>query len=210
MQKNQFVILGAQASGKGTQAGLLGKKLKIPVISMGDLLRAESECQTRRGRIIKSIMRAGKFVPVEITNEIIKEGLSEPKTKRGFIIDGYPRQIAQAKFLGQLVPDVRAILIKISDKEAKKRIAGRRICEKCEENYNLISKPPKKRGTCDLCGGRLIQRHDDRPKIVARRLKLFHKETEPVLNYFRRQNKLIEIDGEKSIADVARELLRKV
>ena len=210
MKHKKFVVLGAQASGKGTQAEILSKKFKIPIIGMGALLRAESRRKTPRGRLIHSIIRTGKFVPFQITNKLIKNQISRPAARRGFVIDGYPRHIVQAKFLSQIAPGIRVILIKISDTEAKKRIAGRRVCAKCGDIYNLIADVPKKRGVCNSCGGRLVLREDDQPKIVKARLKLFHQETEPVLKYFARRGELIEAGGAKTIAEVAREINKKI
>jgi adenylate kinase len=209
MKEKKFVILGAQASGKGTQAEILGKKLKIPVIGMGDLLRAEGKRKTARGRLINSIINVGGFVPFEITNNLIEREIARVG-RRGFIIDGYPRHMIQARFLNELVPEIRIIFIKISDKEAKKRISSRRICAKCGKIFNLITDRPKKNGLCDFCGGRLILRDDDKPRAINRRLRFFHKETEPVLKFFSARGRVIEVNGEQPIKKVAREIFKKI
>jgi len=210
MKNKKFVILGAQASGKGTQAEILSKRLKIPIFGMGEMLHAEGERETPRGRKIRAIIRRGGFVPFAITNELIKKRVAGPKARRGFIIDGYPRHIVQARFLNRLVSDIRVIYIKIFDKEAKRRISGRRVCGKCGEIYNLTVKPPKRKGLCDSCGGRLVTREDDKPKAIRTRLGLFHRETEPVIKYFARLGKLVEIDGKQSIEGVAKEIEKKL
>lgn len=210
MKHTKFIILGIQASGKGTQAAILSKKLGIPTVSMGDKLRAERKLDTPRGKLIRSLIDEGKFVPNEISNGIAKDYIESPEAKGGFILDGYPRTIEQARFLDSLVPHIRAIIINISDDEARKRLVNRRICSKCGTNFNLISLPPKKEGVCDLCGGALIQRDDDKPGVIEDRLKKFHKETEPISDYYRQHKEFVEINGEQSVEDVAAEIEKKV
>ena len=203
-------MLGIQASGKGTQAAFISKRLGIPTVSMGDKLRAERELPTPRGQLIRSLIDAGKFVPDEISNGIAKDYLESAEAERGFILDGYPRNLSQAKILDTLAPHIRAIVINISDDEARRRLLNRRVCSKCGANFNLLSQPPKKEGICDKCGSPLIERDDDQPGIIETRLRRYHEETEPIIAYYKKRGEFIEINGEQSVEDVAKEIEQKI
>lgn len=210
MKHTKFIMLGIQASGKGTQAAILAKKLGIPTVSMGDKLRAERKLDTPRGKFIRSLIDEGKFVPDEISNGIAKDYIESSEAQKGFILDGFPRTLRQAEFLDSLVPHIRAIIINISDDEARRRLVNRRVCSKCGANYNLIFQPPEQEGICDKCGGALIQRDDDRREIIEDRLGRFHEETEPISKYYKEREEFVEINGEQSVEDVAGEIEIKI
>jgi adenylate kinase len=199
---NQITIMGPQGSGKGTQAQLLSKKLKIPALSMGDVIRAEIEKKTKIGKQIKPYVKKGELVPFGLNNQLLVQRLNEKDLQDGFILDGYPRNLEQAEFLDKIVNLTHAINIEISDKEAIGRLGGRRTCKKCATVYHIRYKPPKKEGVCDDCGSELYIREDDYPKAIRQRLRIYHKETEPVLKHYQKKGVLYKIDGEKNIKDV--------
>ena len=207
-----LIFFGPPASGKGTQADKLGEKLNLPVISPGELLRHEKDCGTKIGEQAGKIIDKGRMVPDKIIEEIIDKRLAKKDARRGFILDGYPRTIGQLKFLNKRFKNIAsakdavlAIYIKISAKEAKRRIGGRRVCD-CGASYHTIYNPPKKRGVCDLCGAKLYKRKDDSAEIIKIRLNRFKENIKPILDYYKKNNILININGEQSIKDVEREI----
>ncbi len=202
----KIIILGPPASGKGTQAEFLAEKLKIPIISMGQMLRDESEKGTMLGKEIASYTDKGALVPNSISNELVKQKLSQLDCQKGFIFDGFPRIRIQAKYLDTLTDVNHVLLIAVSDKEVKRRLSGRRTCSQCGDVYHLEFNPPKKAGLCDKCGGQLELRADDTETAIRERLKIYHEETEEVVEYYRQQGILIEINGEQSIEKVRDEI----
>ncbi len=202
-RRRVIVFLGPQGSGKGTQAALVAKRLRIPVVSTGVLYREEVESKTRLGRLARRYITRGLLVPDEITNALVAWRLKERDVKRGMILDGYPRTLAQMEAMDLLVPPTKAIVITVPDKVAIGRMTGRRVCSKCDENFHLEFRPPKKTGVCDECGGRLIRRPDDNPTAVKRRLSIYHKNTEPLLAVYDKRGILAEIDGTRSVDKVA-------
>jgi adenylate kinase len=215
-QKKYFIFFGPPGSGKGTQADMLAKKLNLPVVSPGELLRHEEDSNTAIGRKIKPIIDSGKLVPDEIIEKIILKCFKRFDARAGIVFDGYPRKRAQLDFLMKKLEKiagkqdyVRAILINVSDKEVKRRLGGRRVCD-CGAAYHLRYNPPQRQGICDLCGKKLYIRHDDKPKLIADRLKLYHKKIKPLLDYFEKNDKLIEINGEQSIDKVRKDILKKL
>jgi len=199
-----IILMGIQGSGKGTQAELLAKELKIPHISIGDLFRVAS------GKLKAEIdlcMLKGKLVPDDLTLEILKERLSKPDCENGFILDGYPRNIAQAKTLDKIIRIDKVIEISLSDKESIKRLSGRRSCKTCKKEYN-INIPflaPKEKEKCDICGKQLFQREDDKSTAaIHKRLDIYHNETEPILNHYNS----IKINGEPQIETVFQDILK--
>ena len=216
IQKTFLIFFGPPASGKGTQADKLGEKLNLPVISPGELLRHERDLKTSIGEKAGKIIDKGGLVPDKIIEEIIDKRLAKKDVKRGFVLDGYPRKISQLKFLNKRFKKIAsdedtilAIYIKVSAKEAKKRIGGRRVCD-CGTSYHIIYNPPKKRGVCDLCGATLYKRKDDSVKIIKFRLDRFNKNTKPILEYYKKNNILININGEQGIKDVERGIWKSV
>lgn len=212
-QKTFLIFFGPPGSGKGTQADMLAKKLNLPVVSPGELLRHEEDSNTAIGRKIKPIIDSGKLVPDEIIEKIIFKCFKRFGGRAGIIFDGYPRKRAQLDFLTEKLEKiagrqdyVRAILIDVSDREVKRRLGGRRVCD-CGAAYHLKYNPPLRQGICDLCGKKLYIRHDDKPALIADRLKLYHKEIKPLLDYFEKSDKLIKINGEQSIGDVQGDII---
>ncbi len=202
----KLLIIGPQGSGKGTQAQLISKKLQIPHISTGDLFR---ELQGELKQEVNNYMNQGKLVPDELTIKILKQRLEQPDTEKGFILDGFPRNLNQTELLKQITDIDKVIEIDISDELAIKRITGRRLCKNCNINYNLITEPkPKNPSKCDKCQSPLIQRPDDTEEAVKKRLQTYHQETEPILNIYK--NKIIKVNGEQSIEDVDKEIMEKL
>jgi len=207
----KLVLLGAPGSGKGTQAKLLTDKFNIPQISTGDLLRAAVEAQTPLGRQAKTIMDAGQLVPNELVFGLIRERLSNPDTINGFILDGFPRTVAQAEELDSLLnslsmPIQKSILIDVDFDELMERLTGRLTCEECNAVFNTFTNPPSLGEACDMCGGKLHHRSDDNEETISRRLRVYETQTKPVANYYNEQGKLSAIDGKGDIKRIFTEL----
>ena len=180
-----LILLGAPGAGKGTQAEILCKKLGIPSISTGNILRAAIKDGTPTGVKAKSYIDAGALVPDEVIIGIVDERLSQDDCKNGYILDGVPRTIAQAEALEKAGIKFDAVVsIEISEDEILRRMSGRRVCEACGSSYNVEAVPPRVEGICDNCGGKLIQRKDDTPETVRERLKVYHTETEPLVAFY--------------------------
>ncbi len=202
-----LIFLGPPGAGKGTQAKKLVQLLGIPQISTGDILRAKKEEDSPLGRQIREIMAEGKLVPDEIVVEIVKERLSQPDCEKGFILDGFPRTIPQAEALDEVLKEMgrkidAVVYIEVPEEELIKRISGRRVCEKCGEEYHVIFKPPKVEGVCDKCGGRLIQREDDKEEVVRKRIEVYNNSTAPLIEYYEERGLLKRIDGVASMEEV--------
>ena len=180
-----LILLGAPGAGKGTQAEILCKKLGIPSISTGNILRAAIKDGTPTGLKAKSFMDAGQLVPDEVIIGIVDERLKQDDCAKGCILDGVPRTIAQAEAIEKAGIRIDAVIaIEISEEEILRRMSGRRVCEACGSSYNVEAVPPKVEGICDNCGGKLIQRKDDTPETVRERLKVYHTETEPLVGFY--------------------------
>ena len=208
--KYKIFILGPQGSGKGTQAELLSEKLNIPNISVGQLLRDEVVKKSKIGKEIEETMKKGELVPNGLVHTIVEKRVMQSDYKNGFIFDGFPRSLIQAKFFETIAKPTYVLEIWISDQEAVRRISQRRICEDCGEIYHLEYKPPKVVGVCDKCGGKLITREDDTLESIQHRLRIYHKETQEVLDYYKEKGLLIKINGEQSIEDVKKEVFKKL
>ena len=181
----KLILLGAPGAGKGTQAEILCKKLGIPTISTGNILRAAIKDGTPTGLKAKSYIDAGALVPDEVIIGIVDERLAQDDCKNGYILDGVPRTIAQAEALEKAGITFDAVVsIEISEEEILGRMTGRRVCEACGSTYNVVAIPPRREGICDNCGGKLIQRKDDTPETVRERLKVYHTETEPLVDFY--------------------------
>jgi len=204
-----IVFLGPQGSGKGTQAEMLSEEFNIPRISPGDIFRREIKKNTKLGKLIASYINKGNLAPEDLTNKIIVRRLRRSDCKKGFILDGFPRNMIQLNALEKMVNLNYVIFINISDKEAIRRLSGRRVC-KCGMTYHLKFNPSKKKGICDKCGGKLFQRKDDTIKVIKKRLKIYHNQTEPLVTYFKKKGVLIEVDGEQPIKKVYRDIIRKM
>ena len=196
----KLILLGAPGAGKGTQAEILCKKLGIPSISTGNILRAAIKDGTPTGVQAKSYIDAGKLVPDEVIIGIIDERLSQDDCRGGYILDGVPRTIAQAEALEKAGIQFDAVVsIEISEDEILRRMSGRRVCEACGSSYNVEAVPPRVEGVCDNCGGKLIQRKDDTPETVRERLKVYHTETEPLVGFYAQRGLLrsVAVNGTK-------------
>ena len=203
----KIVLLGAPGAGKGTQAELLAKKLNIPTISTGNILRAAVKNGTPVGLQAKAYMDKGALVPDEVIIGIVKERLAEDDCKNGCILDGMPRTIAQAEALesaGIIVE--KAISLDVDDSAIEARMTGRRSCTGCGATYHVVANPPKEEGKCDNCGGELTIRKDDEPETVRNRLKVYHDETEPLLGFYGGLGRLSHIDGSVSLDEVTAQL----
>ena len=206
-----IVLLGPPASGKGTQAAQLREALELPHVASGDLFRENLKHETELGRKAKSFMDRGELVPDDITIAMVMERLSQPDCAGGALLDGFPRTIAQAEALDQalaaqghkisLVPNIA-----VPDEVLVERVGGRRICRTCGESYHVQFNPPKQPGVCDKDGGELYQRDDDRPETVRKRLEVYWEQTSPLIDYYRDQGVLVEINGEQSIQAVQADL----
>ena len=204
----QLILLGAPGAGKGTQAEILCKEFSIPTISTGNILRAAIKNGTPTGMKAKSFMDAGKLVPDDVIIGVITDRLAEPDCANGYILDGVPRTIAQAEALekaGINFDDV--ISIEISDQEIEERMAGRRVCEHCGASYHVVAVPPKQEGVCDKCGGKLVRRHDDDPEVVEQRLAVYHKETEPLKDFYKSRGVLKPVENQPSVAETSQAIL---
>ena len=197
----KLVILGAPGAGKGTQAGLLADRLGIPTISTGNLLRAAMQQGTELGKQVKEAMDAGKLVSDELIIQLVKERLGQEDCKDGYLLDGFPRTLAQAKALSGFAKIDGALSIEVSDSEIEHRMEGRRICSQCQATYHVEDNPPKVEGICDKCGGQLVIRKDDTHDEVENRLHIYHEETEPVKEYYRQEGLLLAVRGQKKLAD---------
>ena len=204
----KLILLGAPGAGKGTQADILCKELNIPTISTGNILRAAIKNGTPVGMQAEAYMKAGKLVPDEVIIDIIHDRVAEADCAKGYILDGVPRTIAQAEALekaGIVFDDV--ISIEISDETIMERMTGRRVCEHCGTSYHLVAVPPKIPGVCDKCGGKLVQRHDDEPETVKHRLEVYHKETEPLKDFYAKRGLLKSVENQPTVAATSQAIL---
>lgn len=196
----KLILLGAPGAGKGTQAEILSGKLGIPTISTGNILRAAIKNGTPVGMKAKAFMDAGKLVPDEVIIGIVAERLEQDDCAKGFILDGVPRTTGQAEALDAAgVTFDHVLSIEISDAEIEERMGGRRVCSQCGTPYHIHARPPKQDGVCDSCGGCLVQRDDDRPETVRRRLEVYHAETEPLKGYYEAKGILIPVANQATI-----------
>jgi adenylate kinase len=196
----KLILLGAPGAGKGTQAEILSKKLSIPTISTGNILRAAVKNETPVGRKAKAFMDKGELVPDEVIIGIVDERLREPDCANGYILDGMPRTLPQAKALEDagVTVDV-ALSIEISDSEIIDRMTGRRSCPSCGATYHIEHAPPKTQGICDACGTALIIRKDDEAETVVNRLRVYHEETQPLIGWYASRGKLKSVDNQPGI-----------
>ncbi len=210
MADKQYIILGPQGSGKGTQAQTLAGLLGIPQISTGDMFRQIAATDSDFGKELAGLLAAGTLVPDEVTNKLVADRLNQADTAGGFILDGYPRNLAQAQYLFELKPDLTAIYLALSDDEAVSRLAQRRSCPSCSKVYHLKYNPPKVGEVCDIDGAHLVQRTDDTEEAIRIRLQTFHQQTEPLLKFYDARGRLIEVDGSPPIAEVTANLRQRL
>ena len=207
----KLILLGAPGAGKGTQAEIISRKLGIPTISTGNILRAAVKDGTPMGQKAKSYMDAGALVPDDVIVGIVKERLAQPDCANGFILDGMPRTIAQGEALEAMDVEIDKVLNLLADDEMiMQRMSGRRVCAKCGASYHIQNKPSAKPGICDRCGGELTIRKDDEPDTVRDRLKAYHEQTEPLVAFYRERGKLVEIPDAGSIEATNALILKKL
>ncbi|MGD9047044.1 MAG: adenylate kinase [Anaerolineae bacterium] len=207
-----LVLLGGPGAGKGTQAERLSDALAVPQVSTGDLFRENLKNDTELGLLAKGYMERGELVPDEVTVAMVRERLSRPDASAGAILDGFPRTIAQAEALGALLADLGSKLavvpyIKVAEDVLLARLAGRWTCRKCGAMYHQLFGPPEEEGVCDRCGGELYQRPDDTPETQKHRIKVYFEQTAPLIDYYREQGLLVEVDGGPGIDEIQAELL---
>ena len=205
----KLILLGAPGAGKGTQAERLCAILGIPTISTGNILRAAIKNETPVGLQAKHYIEAGQLMPNQVIIDIVTERLAAPDCEKGYILDGVPRTIAQAEALekaGIVFDDV--ISIEISDEAIMQRMSGRRVCEHCGASFHLVAVPPKQEGICDNCGGKLVQRKDDAPETVKTRLEVYHRETAPLIDFYKERGVLKRVETQPTVEENTKAMLR--
>ncbi len=209
------MFLGPPGAGKGTQARELAREWGVPHLATGDMLREALAAQTALGLEAKRFMDQGALVPDELIVGLMRERLAKPDAAAGFIVDGFPRTIAQAEALAEILKDAgqtldAVIFFDVSEEELLRRLTGRRVCRRCQTTYHMVSAPPKTPDVCDKCGGELYQRADDRETTVRSRLEVFARQTAPLLDYYRRRGLLTTVVGEGSIEAIRQGIRRAV
>lgn len=207
----KIIMLGAPGAGKGTQAALISEKYNIPHISTGDIFRANIRNGTELGRKAKAYIESGALVPDELTCDLVVDRIGKEDCKNGYILDGFPRTIPQANALDEALEKMNtsidyAIDVEVPDESIVKRMGGRRACLNCGAVYHIVYNPPKKDGICDECGQRLIQRDDDKPETVQKRLDVYHAQTQPLIDYYKEKNILHSVDGTQEMDHVFRDI----
>ncbi|MBI2866774.1 MAG: adenylate kinase [Chloroflexi bacterium] len=203
----KVVLLGPPGAGKGTQAALLSQRLGLAHVATGDLFRKALSQGTPLGKQAKTYMDKGALVPDQVTIAMVMERLADPDTAAGVLFDGFPRNLVQAAALDEALKLKRTavaavVLVNVPDEELVRRLAGRWICRSCQTPYHLVNAPPTVSGKCDRCGGELYQRDDDKEVTVRRRLNVYHEQTAPLVDYYRKQGKLVEVDGTGQVEQV--------
>jgi len=204
----RIILLGPPGSGKGTQAALIQKKYGLPKISTGDLLRQAVQESTALGKKAEASMRKGGLVSDEVVVRMVADRISRPDCRKGYVLDGFPRNLHQAQKLDELENSLAEITldIRLSQNVLVQRLSSRRICSGCGLIYNLAVNMPDKIDVCDTCGGELVQRNDDQPDVIKERLKVYHEETEPLVEYYKNKCNYHRIDGEQDINKVFQDI----
>lgn len=215
MSAAYVMLVGPPGSGKGTQAARLTRELGIPHVSSGDMFRAMKTQDTPLAREIQAIMAQGGLVPDETTIRVVEARLREPDAAGGVLLDGFPRTVAQAEALDALLTELGArlsavLLLNISEDEAVNRISGRRVCPECERVYHVMYNPPSVEDVCDDDGGALIQRADDRAEVVRERYQLYLDKTAPLIDYYRQQSVLVEVDAMRDIDEITPDMVETI
>ena len=204
-----LILLGAPGAGKGTQGEMIRERFGIPEVSTGSMLREAIKAGTPLGLKAKAVIDHGDLVPDEVVNAIVKERLSREDCRKGFILDGYPRTLPQAQALDAMGVGIDMVLyIHVEDQVIVERLGNRRVCEGCGATYHLINQPSAAGDRCEKCGGRLVMRQDDAPETIRERLETYHHLTEPLVEYYRRQGKLRQVDGSTTIEATTEATLR--
>lgn len=203
----KIIMLGAPGAGKGTQAKMIADKYQIPHISTGDIFRANIKNGTELGKEAKKYMDQGLLVPDELIVKILLDRVAQPDCANGYVLDGFPRTIPQAEVLDKALTELNdkidyAINVDVPDENIVKRMSGRRACVACGATYHIEHIPPKKEGVCDKCGETLILRDDDKPETVLNRLKVYHDQTQPLIDFYTKKGVLKSVDGTVDMQDV--------
>lgn len=209
----KIIMLGAPGAGKGTQAKKISDKFAIPHISTGDIFRANIKNGTELGKKAKTYMDQGLLVPDELTCDLVVDRISEDDCKNGFILDGFPRTIPQAECLTEALNARNekmdyAINVDVPDENIISRMSGRRACLGCGQTYHIVYNAPSQEGICDVCGQELVLRDDDKPETVQKRLEVYHKQTQPLIDYYRGAGVLAEVDGTKDLEEVFQDIVK--
>ncbi|MEX2599139.1 MAG: adenylate kinase [Dehalococcoidia bacterium] len=211
----RVILLGPPGAGKGTQAGIIAEQAKVAHVASGDLFRKHLGEGTELGKQAKAYMDKGELVPDDVTIRMVLERIAEPDARLGYVLDGFPRTMEQAKALDEALEkegqriDV-APLVEVETEELVRRLAGRWICRKCQTPFHEVSAPPKQSGICDVCGGELYQRDDDKAEVVRARLETYQRQTAPLIGYYEQQGKLVRVNGQQAVEEVTSDLLRTV
>ena len=208
----KIIMLGAPGAGKGTQAKMIAEKYSIPHVSTGDIFRANIKNGTELGKKAKEYMDAGKLVPDELTVKILLDRVAQDDCKDGYVLDGFPRTIPQAEVLEDALNKLGdkidyAINVDVPDENIVRRMSGRRACLKCGATYHIEHIPPKQEGICDACGSELVLRDDDKPETVLNRLKVYHEQTQPLIDFYTERNVLKTVDGTRDMKDVFNDII---
>ena len=203
----KIIMLGAPGAGKGTQAKMLADKYKIPHVSTGDIFRANIKNGTELGTKAKVYMDQGMLVPDELTCDLVVDRIKQDDCKDGYILDGFPRTIPQAECLDKALDALNdkidfAVNMEVPDENIIRRMSGRRACLSCGRTYHIVYNPPKEEGICDECKKELVLRDDDKPETVEKRLKVYHEQTQPLIDYYRNKGVLAEVDGTRDMQEV--------
>lgn len=203
----KIIMLGAPGAGKGTQAKQIADKYSIPHISTGDIFRANLKAGTELGKKAKEYMDKGLLVPDELTCDLVMDRIGQDDCKNGFVLDGFPRTIPQAEALDAALAKIDqkmdyAIDVDVPDENIINRMSGRRACLNCGATYHIVSIPTKVEGVCDRCGNKVVLRDDDQPETVKKRLEVYHEQTQPLIDYYKKQNILKTVDGTQPMENV--------
>ena len=206
-ERMKIIMLGARGAGKGTQAKMIAKEYNIPHISTGDIFRANIKNNTELGQEAKKYMDAGQLVPDELTVKILLDRVAQDDCQNGYVLDGFPRTIPQAEVLDEALTKLGdkidfAIDVDVPDENIVRRMGGRRACVTCGATYHIEHVPPKKEGVCDTCGSELILRDDDKPETVLNRLKVYHDQTQPLIDFYSAKGVMNSVDGTVDMMDV--------
>ena len=211
----RLVLVGPPGAGKGTQAVHLAQHFAIPHISTGDIFRSNIKGETELGLLAKSYMDKGELVPDSVTNDMVADRLTHPDTANGFLLDGYPRNVDQAKFLDGVlasrnIPLDAVLEFQLENSEIVKRLSGRRVCKNCGATFHITLDKPKRDGICDKCQGELYQREDDKEAVIANRLNVYSQQTEPIINYYKNSNLLTTISAVGDISEISKQAIAAI
>ena len=211
----KIIMLGAPGAGKGTQAKRIAEKYGVPHVSTGDIFRANIKNGTQLGMEAKKYMDQGLLVPDELTVRILLDRVAQDDCKNGYVLDGFPRTIPQAEVLDEALTKLGdkidyAIDVNVPDENIIRRMSGRRACLTCGATYHIEHIPPKQEGICDKCGSELVLRDDDKPETVKNRLAVYHEQTQPLIDYYKNEGILVEVDGTKNMDDVFTDICKVI